>query len=228
MCFSAEASFVSSAVLTAGGIATLKQVKQKTDLPFAVFPLIFAFHQFVEGWIWLNQVYPSAPWLASMLSSVFPLIAYCIWTMLVPFAIHRMETHPFRKNLLKACMTVGAVVSLFFLYYILNGPVTAKIINHSIQYDFYFSFFVLSQWGYGFAIILAALLSSHKVVNLFGVGLVISYNIAKIFYEATYPSVFCYLAALLSLIIYLHVRYGTQIRQWHNNTVQSKLARSEA
>lgn len=216
MCFSAEASFVSSAVLTIGGIATLKQVKRKTDLPFAVFPLIFALQQFVEGCIWLTQMYASPPWLVSFVTPIFPLIAYSVWATLTPYAIYRMETHAPRKLLLKSCIAVGVGVSVFFLYYILNGPLTAIIINNSIHYDFYFSFYVLSQWSYGFAIILAALLSSHKIVNVFGIGLIISYNIAKLFYLATYPSVFCYLAAILSLVIFLHVTYGARISQWHD------------
>ena len=212
MCFSAEASFISSAVLTVGGIATLKQVREKTDLPFAAFPLIFAMHQFVEGCIWLTQAYSSPPWLESILASIFPLIAYSLWATLVPYAIHRMEINAVRKKLLKVCLVVGIGVSLFFLYYIAKGPVSVKIVNNSIHYDFYFSFFVLSQWAYGFAIILAALVSGHKIVNLFGIGLVITYNVGKIFYAATYPSVFCFLAACLSLIIYLHVKYGRQIQ----------------
>ncbi len=210
MCFSAEASFISGAVLTVGGIATLKQVREKTDLPFAAFPLIFALHQFVEGCIWLTRVYSSPHWLESILASIFPLIAYSLWATLTPYAIHRMEINAFRKKLLKVCLVVGVGVSLFFLYYIVKGPVLVKIVNNSIQYDFYFPFFVLSQWAYGFAIILAALISSHKIVNLFGVGLVITYNVGKIFFVATYPSVFCFLAACLSLIIYLHVKYGRQ------------------
>lgn len=227
MCFSAEASFVSSAILTFGGVATLAQVKEKTDLPLAVFPLVFAFHQFVEGWIWLTHSNSGPLWLLPVLYRIFPIIAYSIWASLVPYSIHRLETNPLRKNLLKVCMVVGAGVSLFFLYYIVKGPIKVIIINNSIHYDFYFSFYALSQWAYGFSIIVAALLSSHKIVNLFGVGLVITYNIAKIFYEATYPSVFCYLAAILSLIIFVQIRYGHQIRQWNSNPAQSKLAPSE-
>jgi len=212
VCFSAEASFVSSAVLTIGGIATLKQVRETTDLPFACFPLIFALHQFVEGCIWLIQGYSSPPWLEAALASIFPLIAYSLWATLVPYAIYRMENHVVRKKLLKICLVVGIGVSVFFLYYIVKGPVSVKIINNSIQYDFYFSFFVLSQWAYGFAIILAAMISSHKIINLFGLGLVVTYNVGKIFYAATYPSVFCFLAAWLSLIIFLHVKYGRQLQ----------------
>ena len=213
MCFSAEASFISSAILTAGGAATLKQVKQRSELPLAVIPLIFAFHQFIEGCLWLTHDYASPPWLVSLLAHAFPLIAYSVWPMLVPYAVYRVEANPRRRKLLMVCRVTGIGVSIFFLFYILQGPVTARFINQSIHYDFYFSPWVVSQWLYGFSIIVATLLSSHKIITLFGVGLVISYNVAKQRYLATYPSVFCFFAALLSLAIYLQIRYGARSGQ---------------
>ena len=210
MCFSAEASFISSAILTAGGAATLKQVKQRSELPLAVIPLVFAFHQFIEGCLWLTHDYVSPPWLVSLLAHAFPLIAYSVWPTLVPYAVYRVETGPARKKLLMICRIIGIGVSVFFLFHILQGPVTAKFINQSIHYDFYFSPWVLSQWLYGFSIIGATLLSSHRIIIAFGIGLVISYNVAKQIYLATYPSVFCFFAAILSLAIYLQIRYGAR------------------
>lgn len=211
MCFSVEASFLSSAILTIGGIATLKQVRNPLHRPLAYFPLIFALHQFIEGCLWLTRSYDPAG-LVDYLSHAFPFIAYVVWPALVPYAIDRFEDVPERKKLLLICRTVGAGLSIFYLYYIVKGPVKAVFVNQSIQYEFYFSFWILSQWLYGFSIIGAAFFSSHKIVTLFGIGLVIAYNIAKQFYLATYPSVFCHLSAWLSLIIFLEVRYGERFR----------------
>ena len=208
MCFSAEASFVSSAVLTVGGIATLRQVRDPHQLSFAIFPLIFALHQLIEGSLWLTQSYSVSSDIVSSLSHAFPFIAYVVWPILMPFSIYRLEASPLRRKLLISCMTVGTGLSAFYLYYIAKGPVTAVFVNQSIHYEFYFSFWILSQWLYGFSIIVAALLSSHKWINVFGIGLVIAYNIAKQFYLASYPSVFCHLAAWLSLIVYLEIRFG--------------------
>lgn len=210
MCFSAEASFISSAILTVGGIATLKQVRDPRRLPFATFPLIFALHQFIEGLLWLTQSYSVPPDIVSLLSHAFPVIAYVVWPILVPFSIYRLEATPRRRRLLVSCIAVGIGLSIFYLYYIAKGPVTAVFVNQSIHYEFYFSFWILSQWMYGFSIIVAAFLSSHKLVNVFGIGLVIAYNIAKQFYLASYPSVFCHLAAWLSLLVYLEIRYGSE------------------
>ncbi len=212
MCFSAEASFLSSGILAVGGIVTLKQVRDPLQWPFAFLPLIFAGHQFIEGCLWLTRAYAAPPELVEFLSHAFPFIAYVVWPNLVPYAIDRLEEDPGRKGLLLGCRAVGFSLSIFYFYYIAKGPVTAIFINQSIQYEFYFSFWILSQWLYGFSIIGATFLSSHKIVTVFGIGLVIAYNIAKQVYLASYPSVFCHLAAWLSLVIFFEVRYGEWFR----------------
>jgi hypothetical protein len=227
MCFSAEASFVSSGILTIGGIATLRQIRTPEQRAFALFPLIFAGHQFIEGCLWLSRSYAMHPGLVEFLSHAFPFIAYVVWPMLVPFAIDRLEDVAERKRLLLSCRIVGAGLGIFYLYYIVKGPVTAVFVNGSIHYEFYFSFWILSQWLYGFSIIGATLLSSHKIVTGFGIGLVISYNIAKQFYLASYPSVFCHLAAWLSLVIFLEIRYGHRFR-FDGWTRDSKIIRRSA
>lgn len=49
MCFSATASFTSSAVISDIGVATLAQVRHAREIPFAALPALFAVHQFAEG-----------------------------------------------------------------------------------------------------------------------------------------------------------------------------------
>ena len=54
MCFSATANFVGSGVLVTAGFATLTRVKHRRELLFASLPVLFAAHQFIEGFIWLG------------------------------------------------------------------------------------------------------------------------------------------------------------------------------
>jgi hypothetical protein len=49
MCFSVAANFVGSASLGAVGVLTLTKVKPRRELLFAVLPILFAVHQFIEG-----------------------------------------------------------------------------------------------------------------------------------------------------------------------------------
>ena len=54
MCFSASASFVASAALLTGGVATLKQTTNNGQIPFASIPLLFGAQQLMEGFLWLS------------------------------------------------------------------------------------------------------------------------------------------------------------------------------
>ena len=54
MCFSASANFIGSVVLGAIGVVTLTEVKHRRELLFAAMPLLFALHQFTEGFVWLD------------------------------------------------------------------------------------------------------------------------------------------------------------------------------
>lgn len=54
MCFSVSASFITSAVLFAGGVAAIKFSTNKHQPPFATIPFIFSFQQFCEGLLWLS------------------------------------------------------------------------------------------------------------------------------------------------------------------------------
>jgi hypothetical protein len=54
MCISATANFVGSGVIAAVGVATLCQVRRAREVPFAAFPLLFAVHQLIEGFVWLG------------------------------------------------------------------------------------------------------------------------------------------------------------------------------
>jgi hypothetical protein len=54
MCFSATANFVGSTALGAVGVVTLTRLKHRRELLFAALPLLFAIHQFIEGFVWLG------------------------------------------------------------------------------------------------------------------------------------------------------------------------------
>ncbi len=219
MCFSATASFTASAVLTVAGVVTIKQVKQPEQFPLALIPIIFAIQQAVEGWIWLLQTHPGPAWLESLLSHIFPIIAYTFWTIWVAYSVRKIETDPWRHTMLSILLIIGIIDGLFFFYFMLSEPLTIEIINHSIHYAFDFPFYAISQWLYGIAIIGATLVSRYKLINLFGIGLIISYNIARFYFTPTYPSVFCFFSALISVIIYLQLRYGDRF-QWSQRSTQ--------
>jgi hypothetical protein len=98
----------------------------------------------------------------------------------------------------------GGVVSVFFLAAIITHPVTSAIKGMHIAYHIPHHYDAIAVAVYASATCLAPLLSSHKLVRLFGIALVGSMIIASILYLRWFASVWCLFAALLSALVLLH------------------------
>ena len=87
MCFSATANFVGSAVLAGIGVATLREVKHRREILFASLPLLFAVHQFTEGWVWLGLDGHLPPVVAHDAGAAFMLYAQGFLPLLIPLGV---------------------------------------------------------------------------------------------------------------------------------------------
>ncbi len=70
MCFSAPASFISGTALSVIGVAALKRTESKSEIPFALIPLLFGIQQLTEGVIWLTFSY-DAPLLRQSMTYIY-------------------------------------------------------------------------------------------------------------------------------------------------------------
>ncbi len=111
MCFSASASFIAGTSLLAVGAVTLNKAARKTELPFALIPLLFGTQQLVEGVIWLGFRF-DAPLLNAFMAQVYSLFSHVLWLIYVPFAILLLEPVPWRRKTLSAFLWVGAATGL--------------------------------------------------------------------------------------------------------------------
>jgi len=205
MCFSATASFVAGTVLSAVGVVTITKAKRKAEIPFAMIPLLFGIQQLTEGLVWLSFRF-GALWLNTTTTFVYSLFAYTFWPMYVPFAVRLLETVPWRKKLLSLFQLVGVAVSAYLLYFHIQVPTTSQVINKSIVYAApHFDIFWVLVF-YFTATCISALFSSHKLVNIFGVLVFISAIVSYRFYAASFVSVWCYFAAILSVPVYWYFK----------------------
>ena len=203
MCFSATASFVAGGALGAGGGLTMAEVKIKAEMPLASIPLIFGIQQTIEGVIWVSF---GVPLLNTVMTYVYLTFAYVLWPVFVPVAVVLRETDPARRNILRALSLAGFVLGMFLLYFIVTDPGKAHIVNQSIAYDyrhlyelFPLSLYVVVTCGSG-------LISSHRILNIFAIGALISFFIANWLFNMTFISVWCFFAAVLSVLIYWHFK----------------------
>ena len=206
MCFSASASFIAGTSLSAIGVAALKKTRTKTEVPFALIPLLFGIQQLIEGVIWLTFRY-DAPLLKQMMTYLYSGFSHVLWPMYVPFAMGFMESARWRKKVMWAFEVAGVSVGLYLLYFVVTRPVVAEIAGKHIVYDSPHFYLIPVMVLYLASTCLTGFFSTHGFVKLFGVLMLLSFIAAYIVHAMALVSIWCFFAAVLSLLIYLHLRF---------------------
>lgn len=201
MCFSAPVSFVASGILTTTGIATLKKIKSKKEIPVAIVPIFFAIQQFSEGILWLSNEGSLTNKIAAYFFMIF---AYVIWPAYGPLAILLIENNKTRKKIIFILLIFGIFIALYLLFFVLiKNPLTTTIINNSIAYIQKIPYQKIVALIYLIAVCGSCFISSHRWIKFFGTAILTSFIIAAKFYEPTFGSIWCFFAAALSVFIYL-------------------------
>lgn len=204
MCFSATASFIAGGALSSAGGVALHRAKKPSRRPIAAVPLFFGIQQLIEGVLWLSLHQPRFQASATL---AFLLMSHVFWPTFLPYAVWKEETGPRRRKVLAWFVWFGVAVSLYLLYYILKGPVSSTIMGHGIAYEVTLPNLAVIPGAYLLATCGACLASSHKFIRVFGLTLVASLVIAWWYYNHAFASVWCFFAAILSFIIFVHLRH---------------------
>jgi hypothetical protein len=205
MCFSATASFIAGISLSILGVATVKRAGRKAEIPFAMIPLLFGAQQIVEGILWLSFRF-DAPLLNVPMTYLFTLFSHVLWPIYVPFSIGLMESVAWRKEVIMAFLITGIAVGLYLLYFIVRFPVTSEVHEHMVYVLPYVKEHPVLEF-YLAATCVAPFFSSHKIINIFGVLALLLFMVAYWFYTVAFFSMWCFFAAILSAVIYLHFKF---------------------
>jgi uncharacterized protein DUF6629 len=205
MCFSASASFIAGAALTTVGVATLRMTTRKAEIPLATIPLLFGIQQISEGLIWLSFRSDSSLPDATP-TFVYSLFSHVLWPILVPLAVGLLETVSWRKKALAACQIAGIAVGLYLLSVIVQFPVTSRVLGQHIVYESPHFYILAVMALYLIATCVSCLLSSRRVIQIFGALSLVTFLAAYAIHAATLVSMWCFFAAVLSFIIYWYFR----------------------
>jgi hypothetical protein len=205
MCFSATASFVAGGGLGAAGAATLSTAKTRSTIPLAAMPLLFGLQQTAEGLIWLTGGRPALQGAAAF---AYVMFSHVLWPTYVPLAVMLIEPTGRRRQVLKGFVVFGVALSIWLFTYIVQGPVTASLGARGVVYDMHLPSIPYGLAAYVFVTCVACLISSHKFIRVFGIALIGALAIALWSYLQTFYSVWCFFAAILSGIIYVHLTQG--------------------
>jgi len=206
MCFSASASFIAGTSLSVVGVAALGNTKTRTEQPLAMIPLLFGAQQLTEGVIWLTQTH-DAPFLKQLMTHVYSGFSHVLWPMYVPFAMGVLEAVRWRRKTFVGFGVAGIAVGLYLLYSIVARPLVAEVVGRHIVYASPHFYLLPVMVLYLAATCVSCFFSSHGFIRLFGVLSLLSFIAAYVVHIEALVSVWCFFAAILSLLIYLHLRF---------------------
>lgn len=205
MCFSATASFITAGLTAAVGVYAVSRSSGMREFPLASMPLIFAAQQFSEGGLWLTLPISPESAVSSWLSHLFLVVALVFWPVFAPLAAFAIEPDALRRRLIGLCLAVGGAVSAYFLWALLMQPHDALIADGHISYRIGETP-VTVEGAYMVATTMGLLVSSYRSVAALGLivlaGSIVSYAV----YMETFVSVWCFFAAVASVVVAGHFR----------------------
>jgi hypothetical protein len=203
MCFSAGASFGASAVLGIVGVKTLKKVEIAKQVPFASIPLLFAFQQVAEGVLWIGLSNATHESWTNLPVYAFLVFAQLVWPVWVPLSVLQLERGQKRRIIIKTILGLGVAISLYLTYCMFTYDVKAEIHSGHIVYTLSFpmAFAWISSVLYFIPTVVPLFVSSNKRISLLGLAVLISFIFTKIYFEEHVISVWCFFAALLSIMV---------------------------
>ena len=204
MCFSAEASFIAGSVLTVAGIASIKKAGTRRQMMFASVPLLFAAQQFTEGVLWIVLPKPEYLGLQKLTTYTFLFFAQVVWPSWVPISVLLLEKDERRKKILRLFSGIGLLVSCYLCFRLFTNHVYAEISDYHIHYDLGPVSVAARYFGVFYFIATAAspFISGIKKLWIMGAAILSSYIISFVFFHNNVISVWCFFAAIISVVIY--------------------------
>jgi len=220
MCFSATASFTAAGVLAVIGVLTLRQAPSANLRFLASTPLFFALQQMLEGIVWVTLNSGQTNTLLHLIAVYgFLFFAGIFWPVWVPGVLCWLEPNSSRKMILKANLSIGVLIAVFYsLGLVLIGR-RAEALSHHISYPLLttesFAHLTTAYGDIGYYIVLllyaliivgSCIISSIPYIWVFGLltgaGLIVS----EVFYAYALGSVWCYFTAAMSISLYFIVK----------------------
>ena len=196
-------------VLAAAGAMSGARSSRPARL-FATVPLLFAAQQSAEGIIWLTVDAPQHATLGRAAVYAFLGFALVLWPTFAPLSLRQMEASPSQHRLLGALTWAGVIVSAGAAFLLVRAQPAARIDGHSITYEFGGGAGVTRQLvllaAYVVPTIVPFFVSTTRWARIIGAALVASAAIATLIRHEALTSVWCFFAAIVSLLVVLAVR----------------------
>jgi hypothetical protein len=144
--------------------------------------------------------------LRGVLVHAFQGYAEVFWPIFAPLAALLIEPERHRKILIAGCLVIGIALSAYLLAMMLAHPYEASAGSGHIVYMNGNHYPTGIEAPYVVATTISLLLSSHKHVQRLALVILIGFAVAYVSFHHAYISVWCFFAAIASVMVYLYVR----------------------
>ena len=201
MCFSATANFVGSTALGAVGVVTFTKVKHRRELLFASLPVLFAIHQFIEGFVWLGLDGKLSPQVTHDMGAAFMLYAQGLLPFLLPLSVLLFEPDGKGRRRMLPFVAIGVGTTLYILWALTAYPTQIFVKGNSIVYindatnnTAVAMLYVLATCG-------SLFVSKERPMVIFGLANLTILLVVMAFKRYAFTSLWCAYAAIASVII---------------------------
>jgi hypothetical protein len=201
VCFSATANFVGSGVLGAVGVVTLTKVKHRRELLFASLPVLFAIHQFTEGFVWLGLDGILSPAVARDMGAAFMLYAQGLLPFLLPLSVMLFEAEVNSRRRMLPFVALGGATTLYILWALTAFAFQVYVRGNSIVYMNQATNNMAVAVLYVIATCDSLFFSKVRMMVLFGAANLAILLIVMAIKRYAFTSLWCAYAAVASVII---------------------------
>ncbi len=186
------------------GMLTFTKVSTAKEVVFASLPLLFALHQFTEGFVWLGVGGYLQQRALELASGVFIYYAQGILPFLIPLAIWLIEKDGWRKTTVGFLTLLGFALAVYTMYGLATVPSSVSVVNNTLYYSNPWTensydaiIYVLTTCG-------SLILSSSIAIELFGILNLIGLSVIFLLRPYGFTSLWCLYAAVISGLLYFH------------------------
>jgi hypothetical protein len=169
-------------------VVTLTKVKHRRELLFASLPVLFAIHQFIEGFVWLGLDGILSPAVTHDMGAAFMLYAQGLLPFLLPLSVLLFEPTAKSRRQMVPFLVLGGGTTLYILWALTAFPTNNLTV--AVLY-------VIATCG-------SLFFSKIRMMVIFGAANLAILLMVMEFKRYAFTSLWCAYAAVVSVIILVY------------------------
>ena len=191
------------------GAASIARATQSSTRLFAAIPLLFGLQQFAEGIVWATMNAPAHVALHEVAVVCFLALALVIWPLWAPLALWHIEPRGIRRRIQRSFFILGVIIAVVAAHLLLRWEPFAVVAGRSIDYQHAKMGVAIPDFvlllAFAIPTVASFLVSTATMVRTIGMTLAVSLVLAFLIKQEALTSVWCFFAAVLSVMIFVAV-----------------------